>query len=76
MEDSYYYGTAQSKQPRTKGNWIGHQMVSQYLCELNSMLDTHHSAGHVTLLTENLMTQQLKGTMRNIKTREKTLFKL
>ena len=67
---------AQSTQRRTKCNWIGHQIVNQYLCALRSMIDTQCSARYVTLLNENLMTEQLKGLMRNIKLRKETVFKL
>ena len=51
-------------------------MMKKYLCVLRSILHTHYCAGNVTLLTEGLITEQLKGLIRNVKIRKETVFKL
>ena len=51
-------------------------MMNQYLCLLRSMFDTHRSQGHLALLTEDLMNEQLKGLTSNMKTWNKIVFKL
>ena len=72
----YYQAYREKKTTRSKGNWVGHQMLNQYLSTLRSMLDTQRSAGHVSLLSAELMTEQLKYLMKNVKTRKEVVFKL
>ena len=75
MEDASVSNVA-DPQGQSKGNWVGHQMLNQYLSALRSMLDTQRSAGHVSLLNAELMTEQLKDLMKNVKTRKESVFKL
>ena len=75
MEDASVSNVA-DHQGKSKGNWVGHQMLNQYLSALRSMLDTQRSAGHVSLLNAELMTEQLKDLMKNVKTRKEVVFKL